>query len=252
MGLYESAVVANDFHIPHHDTRAVKLLTDFIKDIQPDKLIINGDFVDCFMASRFTKHPKHGMSLAKEFKVARQVLGDLKNASPTSELVFIFGNHEWRMEKFILDNARELHGLEGMNLEHQLHLDDLGATVINYHGKEQYYEYGKLFIGHFNKVNKHAGYTAKNLLEDKGVNLMQAHTHRIGQCTKRMYDRKIGAWENGCMCRLDPDYVKLPNWHLGFSIVHKSKKTDHFNVQTLQIIQDSKYKVFYGDKLYQA
>ena len=39
------AVVANDFHVPHHDNKALKLLEIFLADQKPEVFIINGDFL---------------------------------------------------------------------------------------------------------------------------------------------------------------------------------------------------------------
>lgn len=196
------------------------------------------------------------MSIKKELEEGRYWLGRIRDVVGNScDIEFIFGNHSWRWEKFILDKSRELHDLDNLSLEAQLHFDKYNINSTNYHGREQYYQWGRLLIGHFNKVNKHSGYTAKNLLEDKSISLIQGHTHRMGMSAKRLFDRTIVAYENGCLCNLHPDYVKVPNWQQGFSIVHKHKKSDHFQVQQLFIVHgshDGKYRTFYGDKAYTA
>lgn len=249
---YESAIVLNDFHIPHHDLKAVGITLQVVSDIKPKTIFINGDFIDCFMLSRFTKHPKHGVSLAREFELGRRLLSDYRKAAPDSRIVFIYGNHEWRMEKFILDQATALHGLEGISVAEQLHFKEYGIEAVNMNSREQFYQYGKLWIGHFDRVNKHAGYTAKNLIDDKGVSLIQGHTHRMGHSSKKQYDQVIGGWENGCLCTLDPDYTNKPNWQHGFAVVHKHGKSDHFAVTQVHIVQShKKYMAFYGGKRYE-
>lgn len=45
---YEMAVVANDFHLPHQDKKALELLDIFLADQKPEVFIINGDFLDIF------------------------------------------------------------------------------------------------------------------------------------------------------------------------------------------------------------
>jgi len=88
--------------------------------------------------------------------------------------------------------------------------------------------------------------TAKNLLEDKGVSVIQAHTHRGGSSYKRCFDGQKGAWEGFCLCDLKPKYCNLPNWQHGLNTIHKDKKSDQFKITPVEIID---YKIIYGDKI---
>ena len=155
------------------------------------------------------------------------------------KIIYIFGNHEWRFEKFISNFARQLEGLRGLTLEEQLDLPFLKIKAINGHMRENFYRYGYLLIGHFNRVNKHSAYTAKNLLEEKGMSLIQNHTHRGGTSYKRDYrDTKV-AYENFCLCDLNPPYLQIPNWQLGFSVIFTNKKSHLFKVVPMEIIEYS-------------
>ncbi len=180
-----------------------------------------------------------------ELEEAKKFLIDLRERSPHSRIIYIFGNHEWRFEKFIANNARELFGLEGLTMEEQLHCKELEIEVVNSHLMENYFRYGHLLIGHFNKVNKHSAYTAKNLLDEKGMSLIQNHTHRGGSSYKTDYQETKGAWENFCLCDLHPPYLAIPNWQLGFSAIHTINKTRRFTVTQCVIIE---YEILFGNK----
>jgi len=239
-----------DFHYPFADNKAVDLFINFVGDFQPDNIFLNGDIVDCWSISKFTKPLHIDVRIEDELVLVASFLKRLRKVSPDSKIVYIFGNHEYRFAKYIADNARELKGLKQMSLEKQIIAfcaEDPKIKFVNSGLRENYVKYGKLLVGHFDRVNKHSAYTAKNLLEDKGVSLIQNHTHRGGSSYKRDFSSFKVAHENFCMCNLNPEYTALPNWQLGFSVIHKWKASDFFRVTPIPIIKDM---LIYGDKLY--
>ena len=48
-------VVISDMQIPFHDKRAVRNLTDFVEQFQPDELLCVGDEIDSPQPSRWNK-----------------------------------------------------------------------------------------------------------------------------------------------------------------------------------------------------
>ena len=50
-------VILNDIQYPFHDEQCLALVKLFIKDIKPDGVRLNGDIVDCYSISSFTKDP---------------------------------------------------------------------------------------------------------------------------------------------------------------------------------------------------
>jgi predicted MPP superfamily phosphohydrolase len=239
-----------DFHYPFVDEKAVDLLLQFIKDFQPDKIFLNGDIIDMWAISRFTKPLHIDVRIEQELVLLAKFLMKLRRVSHKSQIIYIFGNHEFRFEKYISQNAKDLVGLKKLSLPEQIVAfcsEDPKIKFVNSGLRENYFKYGKLLIGHFDRVNKHSAYTAKNLLEDKGVSLIQNHTHRGGASYKRDFSSFKVAHENFCMCNLNPEYTALPNWQLGFSVIHKWKTSDFFRITPVPIIKNM---LLYGDKLY--
>lgn len=185
-------------------------------------------------------------TLPEEIDEVKYFLLQLRSVAISSRIFYIFGNHEFRLQSYISRNARELYGLKGLTLCEQLGCKDLDIDVYNNGTKENYYKYGSLLIGHWDRVNKHSGMTAKNLLEDKGMSIIQGHTHRLGSSYKRDYNSQKGGWEGGCLCDLNPKYCNMPNWSLGFLTIHKDKKSDQFKVTTVEIIDN---RILYGEKI---
>jgi UDP-2,3-diacylglucosamine pyrophosphatase LpxH len=243
----ERAVCISDLHIPFQDKTAVQLVLKFISQFKPDYVFLNGDIIDCWEISRFDKPLFIDSRLKDEICATVIFFDELRQASPNSRIIYIYGNHEFRFERFIAKNARELAGLMGLTLKEQLCVATFGIETVDSHQKENFYRFGQhLIIGHFNKVNKNSGYTAKNLLEEKGISVIQGHTHRLGSSYKRDFEGVKGGWEGGCLCDLNPPYIQLPNWMQGFITIHKDKKTDFFKVTPVEIIEG---RCFYGDKI---
>lgn len=116
---------------------------------------------------------------------------------------------------------------------------------------ENFVQVGKLYIGHWNRVSKHSSYTVKNIMTDRGVNIVQGHTHRMGFYTIRYMDRTIYGWENGCLCNINPTYLVSPNWQSGFSIIEPYNRGRNFNFYQLKINGTAKtYHFNYGGKTF--
>lgn len=256
--MYEKTLVFNDIHIPFENSRAVNLMLGIGQELNPDIVVINGDLMDCWEISRYVKNPDLHSSANIKYEIERTkgFLKELRYKFPKARIIWIFGNHEYRWSVYIGNNARELHGLKGLSLEEQVETKESRIEVINSGNKESVWQYGKLLIGHFDRVNKHSGYTAKNLLEDKSISLIQGHVHRGGSSYRRLYDRDIVAYENFCLCDRNPTYVDHPNWQLGFSVVYKDLESDFFYVEQHPIAEITngkrvKYKCFYNGKVYE-
>ena len=245
----ERAVIASDVHIPFQDQRAVDLWFRFLEWFQPDRVFLDGDILDCWDISKFVKPVDLGFRIGDEIDKGRAFLGRLRRTCPAAEIVYIFGNHEFRFDVYVASQARELSGLRGLSLEEQLDLDGLGIKAVNNHLREQSHLYGKLLIGHFNRASKHSAYTEKLLIEDKGISLVQAHTHRLGTHYRRVYDGVIAGWGCGCLCDLEPRYIDRPNWQQGFLTVHKDPESDFFSVTVCEIIDN---QVIYGDQIFRG
>lgn len=250
-----SNLVFNDQHRPFQDDRAVDLMLEVGKALNPDIITINGDNGDCWAISRFTKREDLRLvaNLKAEIDDQRAWLKMLRGEFPDAEIKYIFGNHEYRWDCYIQENARELSGLKGLTLAEQLELAESDIKLIYSGNRESSELWGKLLIGHFDRVSKHSSFTAKLLVEDKSISLIQAHTHRGGAFYKRMYDRDVVGYENFCLCDLNPCYTDHPNWQLGFSIVYKQVDDDFFYLQQHPIIHTGKnYRTFFDGQVYET
>jgi hypothetical protein len=246
---FEKIVVFGDAHVPNIDRKAWKLLLRFIDDFAPDRIIINGDFLDCAEISKFQRVP--GLkTFHEEMDEAKLLLQELRQHH-SGQIQWISGNHEFRLRSYIIRNAPYLYGL--ISIPELLMLDKLGIEYIETPQNasrfvDTFIKVGKLYVGHFDKVSQHSAYTAKALVERKGISLLQAHCHRMGMFCKRLTGggQLIGI-EGGCLCDLNPDYTSDVNWQTGFCVVYHKKTSGRFHVYPIQMVN---YAFMFGNKLY--
>ena len=208
----------SDLHAPFHDPHAWALAVEIVRRIKPDKVNLLGDIWDFYKVSHFDKNPDRIVNghLQGEIDVGKALLRHLL-AVFAGEMEFIPGNHCIRMIRFLLKH-QELWGLQALQLPNLLGLTEMG---IKYSEHEIEIVPGRLVARHGDVVRKYAGYSAKAELERDGygVSTITGHTHRLAAVHSTHRDTRVVGVENGCLCDLDPEYVRNPNWQHGLSIV---------------------------------
>lgn len=232
-------VVAGDFHVPYHDADSVGCLLGYLRDTQPQGFTINGDFIDCYALSSFSKDPRRELEMQAELDAANAVLDAIDAVIPRCEVKrFVVGNHEARLERYLRDHARAFHGLRALTLDALLRLTERGYEVVPMVGRDASVMIGKVEVGHFNVARKDAGASARALLLDRGCSVMQSHTHKLASIYKRARGtgEQQAAWEIGCMCDLSPEYITSPNWQAGFATITRCQSSDRYHVALHEII----------------
>ena len=236
-------VVINDIQIPFQNKRVLDLVLDFVDDLKPHGVILNGDVVDCYSLSTFDKNPLQDAGLEREIRESSTLLGRL--ARSTKERWWLGGNHEDRLRRGLWESPKfaRLHALQFPELfrvtAHGFKWKPYGGVVW----------LGKLLVTHGSLVLKHSGWTGRAHFEKYGNSVLIGHTHRLGVYYRTNAKGVRAAWENGCLCSLKPEYVQYPDWQNGFSIVHVGDR-GFFNVQQIPILPGNRF--FYGGSLVQG
>jgi UDP-2,3-diacylglucosamine pyrophosphatase LpxH len=230
--------VLNDLQIPFHDVKVVDLVLAFIDDLKPHGVVLNGDVVDCYELSTYVRDPLTRAGLDIEIRGAGRLMDRL--ARSTSERVWIGGNHEDRLRRYLWRNAQALRLDADTEFERLFRLGEYGFTWKPY---GDLIRLGKLTVTHGSLVRTHSAYTAKVHYEKYGTSVLIGHTHRLGIYYRTNATGVYAAYENGCLCRLDPEYVIYPDWQQGFSVVHV-EENGYFHVQQIPILRRRTF--FYG------
>ena len=236
--------VLNDIQIPWQDRPVLDLVCDFIRALKPHGVILNGDVVDCYELSDWDKNPLVQWGLDREIREATTLLERL--AKHSKERWWIGGNHEDRLRRTLWKNPKFAH-LASLQFPQLFHLSDHGFQWKPYGGV---LHLGKLLVTHGSMVSKHSGWTARSHFEKYGNSILIGHTHRLGVYYRTNAKGVHAAYENGCLCRLNPEYVQYPDWQQGFSVVHVAEDGGWFHVEQIPVLKRRRF--FYGGTLVEA
>jgi predicted phosphodiesterase len=235
----QKIIQINDLHIPFHDKKTLDVFCKFLSDVKPDKLVIAGDLLDFYELSSFDKDPMRKFTIQDEIDQCYEVLKQLKEFC--TEIHFIKGNHEDRLRRFLWKNP-SLASIKVLELPKLLNLDVLD---IKYHDFE--YIFRSFRFTHGTVVRQESGASARAELLKYGASMASGHTHRLGTYLKTDARGTVGAYEGGCMCSLNPEYIQgVPNWQQGF--LSYNFDNDRFFCQVVPILD---HKFIYGNKKYE-
>ncbi|HMY56315.1 MAG TPA: metallophosphoesterase, partial [Candidatus Obscuribacter sp.] len=89
-----TVAILPDWHIPAHDKQVSWMVKEWLRDNQPDILIIIGDAVDMFGLSRWPKAPGVIANTQHEYDEVRRMLDEVIRLSGALHVFYILGNHE--------------------------------------------------------------------------------------------------------------------------------------------------------------
>lgn len=217
----ERSLFLSDIHVPFADRAALRMVSAFMYDWCPDRVFYIGDIMDCYGISRFDKNPTRRFSLQNERDWVGGILDEHAKICPDAKRYFIDGNHEERLLRFLWERAPELANLRTKNddlvlsIPELLFLKDRGIEYTGYAG---YVDYLGFLVAHGELLSKHSSYTAKQMSEKHRSSGISGHSHRLGMFNWTGVKGPQAWYENGCLCRLDPDYTHAPNWQQGLHV----------------------------------
>jgi len=238
-------VFISDLHYPYIDKKTIKLVIDiFLPDVKPEYLILGGDMIDFYGLSRFTKDPKRALQTQEDLDGLKEILYRIREYLPETKIIYLEGNHEDRLTRYKWTKAPEMAYIRALGLEKLLDLEKLDIKYIPY---TKYWNYKKIYFVHGDVIRKQSGYTARSMLDKWGVNLICGHSHRTGKHNHTTLNGNQGAWESGCLCDIDPEYVKgKADWQQGMSVINYYKDKI-FYVHNIDIVLHS---FIYNGKYY--
>lgn len=243
----ETGIIIGDLHVPYEDARAVKLVLEIAKDLKVDHFIINGDFFDMYSVSRHSKDPRRAFNLKNEIDDGKALLNKIKKIGARNN-VFLGGNHEDRLERYLRDRAPELY--EIISIPKILELDRLGFKYIPY---KNHYQIGKLFVTH--DVGVSGKYAVWRALDAFQHNIVTGHTHRFAHIVEGdARGVRHTAASLGHLCNLNHvDYMHkikaTRDWSPGFGIFWLDPKTRYTYLAPIPIVE---YSCVIGGKLYKG
>ncbi len=217
----------SDAHGIFVDKRAWKSAVGFVRDQRPGHVHLIGDMIDFYGLSKFLKDPSRKYDLQYECDFTYDLLAEIREAAGDATIRFSEGNHENRLKRFLLGNAPALAELRALTVPELLRFDDLG---IKWHSQDQDpYRIGPCVVAHGELVRKRSGSTAIANIEKYGTCFWGGHTHRLAKVNYRNATGTYGGYENGCLCQLNPEYVRCPDWQQGWGVLTIRRKFYHMD-----------------------
>lgn len=241
-----------DVHLPYTDRRAydLALKVALSEKQQITEILIGGDYLDFYGVNSHGLDPAITKRLFEEVEEGRHELQRLRKLFPKAKIVYLQGNHENRLERYIMKKAPELFNIT--NTYKILELDKIKAKYIPFTPDQRYNVLGTSLIARHKPLS--SGPTAANNTVMKcGASVIYGDIHRVQEAQvvtlDGAYHRGIGV---GCLANIKHkvmQYVQNHHqWQLGFAIVTALEDGTWF-CQNHTIIN---YKVVHNGKVFRT
>lgn len=237
-----------DTHFPYGDRRAISLGMKIVKFYQPDVVFLLGDMLDCTGFGTYRYRLTDPKSFLKtELDDWHEFATLLRSTVPKAELVYIEGNHEARVAKWV-DDHPVLTGLPDMDLNNLLRLKDYGFSNDGKMVLDAYLANNEVIFTHgIHTGSNKAGFAARFEMARYGISGFTGHTHRLAQYFERS-KRMLRVWhECGHMQEWQPHYLKaFPNWQQGLAAGEAARDGNDFYGEVVPF--RTTYKARFGGK----
>jgi predicted phosphodiesterase len=227
-----NVLIISDLHFPFHDKRAIETALNYRDKI--DTIVLLGDLMDIYQGSRFSKDPSIA-KLKDELNITKEFLKHIREKFKTAQIYYYEGNHEMRMDRYVMDHAPILFGMESIRLHNLLELKKQGIVwVENGVGMK----ISSLHLLHGNEAGSRGGINiARTMILKTNDNCLFGNFHKTQESSGRNLDGKEFAnWSIGCLCNLKPRYMPINAWNLGFALLHIDGK--EFEVSNKRILEN--------------
>lgn len=255
--------------IPFHDDSAMNVCLQFIKEHQPDLIVNLGDLLDLPTFGKYEQAPTFAYATNEAIARGHQWLAEQRANAPKAQIVVLEGNHDRRLQKYIVGNAGAAFGLRRATIPDKwprysipdlLELEHLNVEYVEGYPAGRFWINDRLVCEHGHRVTSR-GSTAKMVADDERVSTVFGHVHRLEMHYKTVQVRNGGrtsfAASPGCLCRIDgavpsvkgstdtwgrPVLNYPENWQQGFATVLYEDGDGWFDYQSHYINTFDNYR----------
>lgn len=236
-----------------HDEKAIAVVMEAIEMIQPETIVCVGDNLDLPEMGKYLTTPAYQQTTQAAIDRATTFCAQMRAAAPKAKIIWLAGNHEERMPKYLLTNAAAAYGLRKGNIPdswpvltipYLCRMEEYGVEYRPGYPASDYWINEKLRVIHGDRV-KSSGSTAHVYLNNEKTSVIYGHIHRIETAFKTREDfsgpRTIMAASPGCLARIDGavpstkggvdldgrPLTRYENWQQGFGVVTYETSGEH-------------------------
>ena len=202
-------------HEEFHDEKAISVFHQIIAAENPDQTIIAGDIGDFAGQGSFVQ--ESGFARNTQPTIDRMTLfGAQLRADTTGKIVWIEGNHDKRLQKFVEINAQSALGLKKgnwpdsypvMSIPNLCRLDEHDIIYKDAYPAAHWWINERLRAEHGDRSNANGSTAEKYARETPHISRVFGHSHRLEVMPRTTYDRqgRISSKfiNTGCLCRVD-------------------------------------------------
>ena len=213
-------IYLSDLHAPYHDKAAWSLARKVISEIKPEMIFLGGDMIDCLSVSSYSKNPIHEGELQMELESTRKCLRQLRDLRPNAKMMFLEGNHEDRLRRYINQHAKAFASVSAISIDQLLTLEEFNIEYIPY---KQPTQIGELWHIHGDEVAGGSMNVARNIYLRLQASVIFGHYHCFGSYFGTPFGKPTqGAFANGFLGGMDPSFVMNPQWQQGVTLIDYS------------------------------
>ena len=231
-----TGAILSDIHFPYHEKSVLETAIEYVYNLHPDFIVLNGDIIDFHKISDFERDPRN-KNIKDEIEMLRTFLKELRFNFQKSLIVYKYGNHEERYDRYVMLKAPEIFD-EETTLKSRLKLEENNIEIVD---NKRIIRYSHLNIIHgheyrfniSNPVNPARGI----FLKTKKITTA-GHFHQSSEHNATTINRdRITCWSSGCLCNLSPQFMPLNDWGHGFQTI-KSNVSNMWKLTNHKIINN--------------
>lgn len=166
-------VVIPDTHFPYHERSVWATILQAIITLDPQNIVMIGDGLDAYPISFHPKTPTRKATLKDELNAANVEFDALAEVGRGRRIIYCEGNHEFRLERYLTQNAPALYGL--IDMPTLLKVKERNWAWVPY---QDWIRIGKIAYSH--EVGSCGKNAAQQTLAAFGNNIVFGHSHRGG------------------------------------------------------------------------
>ena len=167
----KSCLIIPDCHIPYHSRPALRLVFQVAKYFRPEMVLILGDWCDFYKVSAHLKDPARLDRFEDEVKESNKLLRELEQWC-RGDRYYIMGNHEFRLDRYLMTHAPEIEPFVSAAELLQLRLNQW--KVIPY---KEHVKVGPLYVTH--DIGQAGMHSTRQALRSYQDNVVIGHNHRL-------------------------------------------------------------------------
>jgi predicted phosphodiesterase len=257
----------DDSLVSTHDEAAIEVAVSIVKKVRPTQVILLGDNLDLPEFGRYAITPAFLRTTQATIDWATKLCASLRASAPSAEIIWLAGNHEERLPRWLASNAGAAFGLRRgkvgveqptgwpvLSVPFLCRMDEYDIDYRPGYPASAVWVTDKLKVVHGDRV-KSKGSTAHAYLSQEQVSVVYGHIHRREWAEVTREDhaghRTIMAASPGCLARIDgavPSYhqgtdldgrplIRHENWQQGIAVIDRHVSGE-FLYQQVPIFKD--------------